>query len=67
MTRGGARQNSGIKPGPHGKRIDRSVALSVDVWAFLASNGQTPGSAIEDRVRASAAFRKWHGERIKNM
>ena len=59
MPRGGARKNSGVKPGPNGKKIDRSVALSAGVWAFLASGGQTPGSAIEARVRASAAFKAW--------
>ena len=59
MPRGGARKNSGVKPGPHGKKIDRSVALSAGAWAFLASGGQTPGSAIEARVRASAAFKAW--------
>lgn len=57
--RGGARPGTGPKPGPGGTKIDKNVALTADVWAFLTSTGTTAGKAIELRVRASVAFKAW--------
>jgi len=59
MTRGGARKNSGVKPGPHGKKRCRSVALSADVWAFLALGEQSTNNRIESILRDCPAFVAW--------
>ena len=57
--RGGARKGAGPKPGPGGTKIDKNIALTADVWAFLVRDGETAGSAIESRLRRSAAFKAW--------
>jgi hypothetical protein len=63
MNRGGARKGAGRKPGPGGTKIDKNVALTADVWAFLVASGNTAGEAIEQRVRKSAAFKAWMKDR----
>jgi hypothetical protein len=57
--RGGARKGAGRKPGPNGKKVDKNIALTADVWAVLTRDGETAGSAIETRIRRSAAFKAW--------
>ena len=57
--RGGARKGAGRKPGPDGKKIDKNIALSADLWAFLIRDGETAGSAIESHYRRTYAFRVW--------
>ena len=57
--RGGARKGTGPKPGKHGTKIDRNTALTADVWAFHASNDESPGRSIEAMTRRSGAFKTW--------
>ena len=63
VKRGGTRPGAGRKHGIHGKKIDKNIALTPDVWAFLVSEGQTAGEAIETRLRRSAAFKAWDSQR----
>jgi hypothetical protein len=58
-NRGGARKGAGRKPGSSGKKIDKNIALTSDVWAFLVRDGGTAGSAIESHYRKTAAFKTW--------
>ena len=60
--RGGAREGAGRKPGPGGTKIDRNTALTADVWAFHASNDESPGKSIEAMTRRSSAFKAWLAE-----
>lgn len=64
--RGGVRTGAGRKPGTNGKRIDKNIALTADVWAFIVSNGLTAGAAIEAHYRADSAFVEWMQNKIKN-
>lgn len=57
--KGGARKGAGRKPGPDGKKIDKNIALTPTVWAFLVRDGETAGSAIETHYRKTAAFKTW--------
>ena len=57
--RGGARKGAGRKPGLGGTKIDKNIALSADLWAFIVRDGETAGSAIESHYRRTAAFKAW--------
>jgi hypothetical protein len=57
--RGGTRKGAGRKPGPDGKKIDKNIALTADVWAFLSRGETSAGEEIETRTRKSADFKAW--------
>ena len=57
--RGGARKGTGPKHGPGGKRIDKNIALTADVWAFVTRDGETAGTSIEKHYRVLRAFKAW--------
>jgi hypothetical protein len=63
--RGGARKGAGRKPGPDGKKIDKNIALTADVWAFLSRGITSAGEEIETRTRKSAAFKAWLKKQVK--
>jgi hypothetical protein len=60
--RGGPRKGTGPKPGPGGTKIDKNIALTADVWAFVTRDGKTAGSAIETHFRKLAAFKAWKSQ-----
>ena len=60
--RGGARKGAGRPPGPGGTKVDKNIALTPAMWAFLVAGGNTAGSEIETRLRRTAAFKTWMKE-----
>ena len=57
--RGGARKGAGRKPGLGETKVDKNIALTPTLWAFLTRDGETAGSAIESHFRKTAAFKAW--------
>ena len=57
--RGGKRKGAGRKPGPGGTKIDKNIALTPTLWAFLVRDGETAGHAIETHYRRTSAFKAW--------
>jgi hypothetical protein len=57
--RGGARKGAGRKPGLGETKVDKNIALTPTLWAFLMSGGNSAGHEIETRLRKSAAFKAW--------
>jgi hypothetical protein len=60
---GGKRAGAGRPVGPHGKKHDKNIAMTTDVWSFLHQSGAgkavSSGVFLEWFIRRSAAFRNW--------
>jgi hypothetical protein len=60
---GGKRAGAGRPVGPHGKKYDKNIAMTSDVWSFLyqssVEKSMTSGVFLEWFIRCSAAFKAW--------
>ena len=60
---GGKRAGAGRPVGPHGKKHDKNIAMTSDVWLFLHESGtvksMSSGVFLEWFLRRSAAFKNW--------
>jgi hypothetical protein len=65
---GGKRAGAGRPVGPHGKKHDKNIAMTADVWSFLSQSGvgksMSSGVFLEWFIRRSAAFRTWQKGQI---